>query len=408
MTGEVIVVVGAGHAGGRAALHLREAGHSGPLTLVGAEAEAPYERPPLSKGMLEGEAAVADGTIATAAILAERSIDFRPGCTVCAIDRATRRVFLASGERLAYDKLLLATGREPRRLPLPGGVAACSSTLRDITDARALKARLRPGFRLAILGGGFIGLEVAASARAAGAEVTLIELAPRLLVRGVPASLARALAERHAAAGVALRLGRKVAAFTEAGPRLALILDDGEILAADHLLVGIGAEPRDTLARAAGLAVDRGIVVDATLRTSDPRIWAAGDVTAFPHPRSEGRLRLESWDNAERQAALVARNMLGAAEAYRPVPWFWSDQYELTLQLSGFAELGPVTVERMSEHGRLLFFLAADGVVAAVASLGTARHARAFKVAQKLVELGRRVPPATLADPTAALKPFLR
>jgi 3-phenylpropionate/trans-cinnamate dioxygenase ferredoxin reductase subunit len=404
-----LVVVGAGQAGGRAALTLRAAGHGGPLVLLGSESAAPYERPPLSKEFLKGERGADDFTLAKHAAMADAGIDFRPGTTVTAIDRAGRTVTLDDGSTLSYAKLLLATGREPRRLPLAPGLEDAVHVLRDLADAEALRAKLVPGAHLAIVGGGFIGLEVAATARARGADATVIEILPRLLGRCVPPEIAARLERRHAQAGVEVILGRRIEQMTPSARGASIQLDDGRAIEADAVLIGIGAIARTALAEAAGLAVDHGILVDEQLRTSDPDIYAAGDVTACPHPRGNGLQRLESWHNAEEQGARAARNMLGAGERCTGLPWFWSDQYELSLQMAGHPELGAQTVERpVGDDGLLLFHLAADGRMIGVSGLGPVSFSKEFKLAQLLAERGLSPDPVALGDPTTRLKALLR
>jgi 3-phenylpropionate/trans-cinnamate dioxygenase ferredoxin reductase subunit len=403
-----MVIVGAGQTGGRAALSLREQGYAGPIVLIGDETAAAYERPPLSKGFLTGKAEPAEFTFAAQEALAAAGIELRAPAAAAAIDREQREVVLEDGERLPYERLLLATGREPRRLKLAGAVAGRVHYLRTLADARRLRDALVPGATLVIVGGGFIGLEVAASAVELGARVAVVELAPRLLGRAVPAALAEIVAARHRAAGVELILGTAVAAIAAAArDRLRVTLDDGRSLAADLVLAGIGAAPRAELAAAAGLAVDDGIVVDATLATSDPAIFAAGDVCAFPCA-SGALARLESWKNADAQGMLAARNMLGAAEAYREVPWFWSDQYELTLQVAGWPERGRHLVERPVADGRLLFHLDDEGRLVGVSSVGPAALAREVRLAQMLLERGLSPDAAQLADPAQKLKTLVR
>jgi 3-phenylpropionate/trans-cinnamate dioxygenase ferredoxin reductase subunit len=404
-----MVIVGAGQAGGRAALTLREQGHDGRVVLLGAEPHAPYERPPLSKTYLTGARAADDFTFAKAETLAEAGIEFRPRCEVTAIDRERRIVRLADGEEIAYGKLLLATGREPRRLPLADGSDGRVLYLRDLSDADRLRESLRPDARLAIVGGGFIGLEVAASAVGLGCRPVVIELVPRLLSRLVPAPIAAFLEARHAAAGVELLLGTRPQEIRLAGSGLALTLTDGRTIEADAVLIGIGAVPRTGLAEAAGLPVDGGIVVDATLATADPDVFAAGDVCAFPHAMAAGLMRLECWKNADAQGALAARNMLGAGEACVDVPFFWSDQYELTLQMAGVPERGEVTVERaVGAAARLLFHLTGDGRLVGVSGVGPPALARDLRLAQIMIERGRSPDPAALADPATGLKSLLR
>lgn len=406
---EAMVIVGAGQAGGRAALTLRAQGYDGPVVLLGIEPDAPYERPPLSKGFLTGRQAPADFTFAKADALHEVGIDFRPGMRVEAVDRERRQVRLASGELLSYDRLLLATGRRVRRLPAPAAVSDQVLYLRDLADAHALKAALAQAPRLAIVGGGFIGLEVAASAVALGCRPTVVEMAPQLMGRAVPAPLAAIVQERHESAGVTIRLGTGLEGIEPAADGVALRLTDGSVLAADFVLMGVGAVPRTELAEAAGLNVSGGIVVDAGLRTSDPRIFAAGDVCACPGARCTGLLRLESWQNAEAQGAVAARNMLGGTETYEELPWFWSDQYELTLQIAGHPELAERTVERqMGEDGVILFHLSPDGSLAGVSGVGPAAHAREFKLARMLLDRRIACDPAMLADANVRLKTLLR
>jgi 3-phenylpropionate/trans-cinnamate dioxygenase ferredoxin reductase subunit len=404
-----MVVIGAGQAGGRAALTLREAGHTGTIVLLGSESSAPYERPPLSKAFLKGERTVDTFRFATREALSVAGIDFRPATTVTAIDRRQRTVSLDDGSTLPYAKCLLATGREPRRLPMTPGLEGVVDVLRDLRDAETLRARLVPGVDLAIIGGGFIGLEVAASARALGVEATVIEILPRLLSRSVPAPIAARLARRHAVAGVEIILGRRIEQIAASGRGAAIRPENGGTIEADAVLVGIGAAPRTGLAEAAGLAVDQGILVDETLRTSDPDIFAAGDVTACPHPLGDGHQRLESWHNAEEHGARAARNMLGAGERCSSLPWFWSDQYELSLLMAGHPERAGRQIERsVGGDGLLLFHLADDGRIVGVSGLGPASFAKEFKVARLMAERGLAPDQAALRDPATRLKALLR
>ena len=404
-----MVIVGAGQAGGRAALTLRDLGYDGRIVLLGAETSPPYERPPLSKAYLTGARAADDFTFAKTAALEAAGIEFRPDCTVEAFDRRSRTVRLEDGERIGYAKLLLATGREPRRLSLDPAVAEHVLYLRDLSDAERLRQALRSGARVAIVGGGFIGLEVAASAASLGCRPVVIELLPRLLSRAVPAPLAAFLQARHGAAGVEILLGARLQKIAVSGNGVALAAENGKSIEADALLIGIGAVPRTALAEAAGLPVDGGIVVDATLATADPDIFAAGDACAFPHAMAAGLLRLECWKNADAQGALAARNMLGAGEAYADVPWFWSDQYELSLQMAGLPERGQITVEReVGAEGRMLFHLDGGGRLVGVSGVGRAALGRELRLGQIMIERGLAPDPAALADPATKLKALLR
>jgi 3-phenylpropionate/trans-cinnamate dioxygenase ferredoxin reductase subunit len=404
-----IVIVGAGLAGVRCALALREAGYDGALALLGEERHAPYDRPPLSKAVLLKEQSVDQCKLATPSELEARGIDFRPGVRVLAIDRERRHVALADGETLPYERLLLATGAEPRRLPVPGAERRGVHVLRTADDAECLAHELRPGQRIVLIGGGFIGLEVAASAVAAGCDVTVVEAVERLLARVMPIEIAARIEARHRAAGVQFRFGAFVESFEGGDDVSHVLLRDGERLPCDAVVVGIGAVPRTALAREAGLEVDDGIVVDACLATSDPRIFAAGDVCRFPHPLLGRSTRLECWKNAEDQAATAARNLLGERVAYEAVPWFWSDQYELSIQLAGLPRASHRIVQRHGVGGDLVMFhLDESGALAAVSGVGSASIGRDVRIGQMLVERRARIDPALLADPARPLKPLLK
>lgn len=389
-----MVVVGAGECGTRAALALRAAGWDGPVTLVGAEVHAPYERPPLSKDAIVA-ASLAARPIAGSEGLEGGGIAFRPGVAAVGIDRAGSAVVLDDGRRVPYRRLLLATGARARPLTVPGADGPQVAVLRSIDDAARIRAALGPGRRLAVIGGGFIGLELAASARRLGAAVTVIEALPRLLSRGVPAEVAAVLAARHAAEGVRLVLEARVTGITREG----VVLGDGELVQADLILVGIGAAPDTALAEAAGLAVENGIAVDDRLATSDPSIFAAGDCAAFLHPGYGRRIRLESWRNAQEQGTLAARNMLGANETVSAVPWFWSDQYDLTLQIAGLAEGAAATVRRPVGEGFVLFHLAPDGRLLAASGIGPGNAvAKDIRLAEMMIARGMRPDPEALAS----------
>ncbi|TIV60628.1 FAD-dependent oxidoreductase, partial [Mesorhizobium sp.] len=350
-----MVIIGAGECGGRAALALRDLGYEGLVTLVGDEPHLPYERPPLSKEAMTGEAP-AIKAIASDAVFAERAIRHIHSVRAVAIDRAAHRVHLSDGSSLSYDKLLLATGSVPRQLPRPGLGGRCVY-LRTFNDALAIRAHLNAGKRVAIIGGGFIGLELAASARKLGATVTVIEAQPRILMRGVPAEIAEIIHNAHEAEGVAIRTGQGIAAIADEGKEVGITLADGQRIVADLAVIGIGAVPVTALAAEAGLAIDNGIAVDEHLRTADPDIFAAGDCCSFPLAIYGGRrVRLEAWRNAQEQGALAARNMLGANEAHAAVPWFWSDQYGLTLQIAGLSDEGKSIVRRDLDDGAFILF----------------------------------------------------
>jgi 3-phenylpropionate/trans-cinnamate dioxygenase ferredoxin reductase subunit len=400
-----MVIIGAGECGTRAALALREAGYDGPVTLIGSEPHAPYERPPLSKDALITEAPAPKG-IAGADGLAAAGIDFRRGAAATAVDRDRRIIVLADGAELAYVRLLLATGARPRQLPLPGADSPNVVVLRTLDDAARIRAALGPDRKLAVIGGGFIGLELAASARKLGTEVTVIEALPRLLSRGVPAEIAAVLEDRHRAEGVDFVFDARIQAISPAG----VLLQDGTEIPADLVVVGIGAVPDIELAAACGLALENGIAVDATLASSDPDVFAAGDCCAFQHPHySYRRVRLESWRSAQEHGSLAARNMLGHGEAVTAVPWFWSDQYDLTLQIAGLAEGAATHVRRELKDGAfVLFHLAPDGRLLAASGIGTGNAvAKDVRLAEMLIARHAAPDSAALADPAVNLKKLL-
>jgi 3-phenylpropionate/trans-cinnamate dioxygenase ferredoxin reductase subunit len=405
-----MVIVGAGECGARAAFALRENGFSGPVTLVGEEPHLPYERPPLSKEALHHDEEPEPKWIGLAERFAEQSISVLTRRSAVAIDRDGKTVKLSDGSTLAYDKLLLATGALPRRLPLAADAGPRCVTLRSFDDALAIRKLLIPGMQLVVIGGGFIGLELAASAVKRGAAVTVIEALPRVLMRGVPEEIASVVTERHRAAGADIRADTGIAAISGDADAVRLTLADGSELAADLLVVGIGAAPVTGLAESAGLAIENGIAVDRFLRTSDPDIFAAGDCCSFPLGIYGGRrVRLESWRNAQDQGTLAAKNMLGAEEPVSAVPWFWSDQHDLTLQIAGLAEGADRHIRRdLGDGAFILFHLAADGRLLAASGIGPGNAvARDIRLAEMLIARGARPDPAALASPDVKLKSLL-
>jgi len=398
-----VVIVGAGESGARVAIALREQGFGGEIALIGAESHPPYERPPLSKAaIVEAEARLP--AIGDAARFAELGVDVRLGVAVAAIDRAERRVRLADGVGLGYDKLVLATGAKARHLPIAGAEHAL--TLRSYEDALKLRERFRSGGRVAIVGGGFIGLELAASARKLGCDVAVIEAAPRLLQRAVPPELGALAEARHRAEGVEIVTGAGVQGFAPD----AVLLSGGGRIPASTLIVGVGAAPETALAEAAGLAVENGVRADARLRSSDPDIYACGDCVHFPHGLFDGRrLRLEAWRHAFDSGAYVARALLGADEDYLAVPWFWSDQYDACLQIAGLPDAGATTASRdLGEGALLLFHLAADGRLVGAGGWGPlGKIAREIRLAEMLIARRAHPAAAALADPAVRLKSLL-
>jgi 3-phenylpropionate/trans-cinnamate dioxygenase ferredoxin reductase component len=378
------VIVGAGQAGRWLALTLRSLGYSGRIVWFGAEPHAPYDRPPLSKAVLKGEVAQAQLALIAAEKFAELNTDWRPGRRVVAIDRAAREVQADDGQRVRYDTLFLAHGGRARTLP---GLAPHPRvlTLRTWDDAQALKAGIGAAQRVLVLGGGWIGLEVAASARLLGREVTVVEATPRLCIRTVPACVSDHLLALHRSQGVQVRLGDGVEKVEPHDAGVKLLLASGAVLEGDLLVVGIGLVAEDAIAADAGIACSNGVLADAWGRTSDAAIFAVGDIANAERGSAPGspRARIESWENAERQAVAAAHAALGIAHdplAAGP-PWFWSDQYDDNLQLLGTPAEDALVVERSvpAKRQRLWFFCAGARVVALAAVNG----GREVKVVRK-------------------------
>ena len=331
-----VVIVGAGHAGGSAAAFLRQYGHTGPIVLIGDEPLLPYQRPPLSKAWLKGEADAESLQLKPSSWYEEAGVSLRLGGVVISLNRGAKTVTLASGEHLAYDYLILATGARARALPIPGADLAGVLSLRTAADAEALKGALGPGKRLAVVGGGYVGLEAAASTIALGGHATIIEREPRVLARVACETLSTFFQDYHGARGVTFVLNAGVEAFEgEDGHVTGVRLADGRTVACDVALVGVGAIPNEELARDAGLDCTNGVVVDIEARTADPFVFAIGDVTHRPLPIYERQFRLESVPNALEQAKQAAAAITGRAMPPHEIPWFWSDQYDLKLQIAG-------------------------------------------------------------------------
>jgi 3-phenylpropionate/trans-cinnamate dioxygenase ferredoxin reductase subunit len=398
VTARGIVIIGAGEAGTRAAIALRDNGWGGPLTLIGDEPHAPYERPPLSKAALTSQDDPTPPIIADGARLLDLGVERLAHVQVTAIDRPGRKLTIRERGEMPYERLLLATGAKARRLALDGGDHAI--LLRSYDDALVLRQKLKPGARVVIIGGGFIGLELAASARERGCSVVVLEAAARILTRGVPSDIAETIAARHSAAGVEIISGCAISKIEKDGMVFSVPLGDGRVLHADCVIAGIGAAPAVELANAAGLAIDNGIAVDGKLRTSDPDIFSAGDCCSFPHALYGGRrLRLEAWRNAQDQGAFVARSMLGEVEDYCATPWFWSDQYDLHLQISGLVDAGSAVITRdLGEGARLNFHLDDDGRLVASSAIGPiSKVAKDARVAEMLIAKRAKPDPAYLA-----------
>jgi 3-phenylpropionate/trans-cinnamate dioxygenase ferredoxin reductase subunit len=361
------VVVGAGLAGGKAVEQLRERGFTGRIVLIGAEPHLPYERPPLSKEYLKTGENLADAFVHDEAWYAEHHVQVRTGTSVVGIDPAAHEVELAGGEKVGYDRLLLATGSSPRRLSLPGADFGGVLSLRTIEDSDRIRAVMQPGARLVLIGGGWIGLEVAAAARDHGAEVTVLESLELPLVRVLGPTIARVFADLHRELGVDLRTGVSIEAIEgDNGAVSGVRLADGTVVPADAVVVGIGAQPNVELAEAAGLAIDNGIIADAAGRTSDPDIFAVGDVVNVEHPFLGRRVRVEHWANALNQPQVVVPAMLDEDPPEPELPYFYTDQYDLGMEYTGLADPDDEVVVRGDLQKReFIAFWTRDGRVTA-------------------------------------------
>jgi 3-phenylpropionate/trans-cinnamate dioxygenase ferredoxin reductase subunit len=404
-----MVIIGAGQSGARAAHALRDNGWDGGVTLLGNECVAPYDRPPLSKAVLLGEKSTAQCALYDEAFYSEQRIDLRIDAAVELIDRAARHVVVKGGMAIPYHRLLIATGAAPRKLAVPGSMLAGVHCLRTVADAGQIVDELQSGRRIAIVGAGFIGLEIAATAVARGCEVVVIETAARALMRAVPEVVAGYLVARHRQTGVDIRFAVQVERILGEQRVSGIKLSDGSTLACDCVIAGIGVKPRTELAEAAGIDVADGIAVDDTLRTNDPYIFAAGDVCSFPHRLFRRRIRLECWKNAEDHARIVARNMLDRGETYSEVPWFWSDQYDMTIQIAGMPAFAvTTTVREVGKASRIFFGLDRDGVLVGASGVGhVSEIARDVRIAQELIARRANIDPALLADRNVKLKPLL-
>ena len=393
---ETVIVLGAGHAGAQIVESLRSGGFDGKLIMIGDEAHRPYDRPSTSKELLSGGVDIDRIYLKREQFYADKNIDLRLEVTATAIDRAKRTVALSTGETLSYDKLVIATGARARRLQVPGADLDGVFYLRSLADSRAIGARLGPGKKLAIVGGGYVGLEVAASATKLGCKVAVIEMLERLLARVAGAEIADFYADVHRGAGVDLHFGVVIEGFVGEGALKAIRLTDGTEIPADAVVVGIGAIPNTELAVAAGLAVENGIVVDDCGRTSDPAIFAIGDATNHPNDLLGKRLRLESVPAAMGQARAAASAILGNPKPFHEIPWFWSDQYDIKLQIVGMSEIGDQIVLRGNPADRrFAAFYLRQGKIVAVNAVNSAKD---FMVGKKLILEGRVPDVAKLAN----------
>jgi 3-phenylpropionate/trans-cinnamate dioxygenase ferredoxin reductase component len=401
---EALVIAGAGLAGARAAETLRGEGFDGPVVLIGDENELPYERPPLSKDYLTGKAERDSIYVHPRDWYREHDVDLRLGAAVTGIDRERHEVTLADGSRVGYGKLLLATGSSPRRLQVPGAGLRGVHYLRTAGDSDRIKQAFQDAARVAVIGAGWIGLETAAAARTAGAEVAIAEMAELPLLRVLGREVAEVFAGLHRANGVDLRMGVGVDSITGDGDRATGVrLSDGSHLPADAVVVGVGITPNTQFAEAAGLDAGNGITTDASLRTSDQDIYAAGDVACAYHPLLKTRIRVEHWSNARNQPVTAAKAMLGQEAVYDRLPYFYTDQYDLGMEYSGYVEPGGYdeVVFRGDKERRefVAFWLSAGRVLAGM-------NVNVWDVndaVQALIRRGSTVDTARLANPDVPL-----
>jgi 3-phenylpropionate/trans-cinnamate dioxygenase ferredoxin reductase subunit len=397
-------IVGAGLAGATAAQTLRDEGYDGAVVLLGDESHRPYERPPLSKEYLQGKSPRDKVFVHPEGWYAEHDVDLRLGVTATGIDLQARRVLTSHGASVQYDSLLLATGSTPRRLALPGSDLDGVLYLRRLDDSDRIRAAFAGRPRVVVVGAGWIGLETAAAARVAGLSVTVLEHAEAPLERILGSRMSGVFSQLHRDNGVDLRCGVTISELTGTSGRVTGVrLGDGTVIEADLVLVGVGISPETGLAEAAGLAVGNGITVDEYLRTSDPAVYAAGDVADAFHPLFSHRLRVEHWANARRQGAVAARSMLGQDAVYARLPYFFTDQYDLGMEYTGY--VGPAAVEDVVVRGdlsgrRFVAFWLADGRVRAGMSVNVWD---ATEAVEELITSGRLVDAALLADPGVPL-----
>jgi 3-phenylpropionate/trans-cinnamate dioxygenase ferredoxin reductase subunit len=395
-----VVVVGSGHAGTTLAALLRQGGHRGEIVVFGDELDLPYHRPPLSKKFVAGDL---EQWLRPADFYAEQGITLRLGERICAIDRSEHQLRGADGDLCGYDVLVLATGARPRKLPVPGSDLKGVVSLRTLDDGRTLRKYLTSDRRAVIIGGGYIGMEVAAVARANGVEVTVVEREHRILARVASAELSGLLTAYHRDRGAEIITAAHVRRLTgRDGEVRAVVLDDGTALPCDVVLIGVGAEPCDELAVGAGLECDHGVVVDDRARTSDPAIFAIGDVTRRPVTGVDGLMRLESIPSATEQARQASAVILGAEALPGEVPWFWSDQFDLKLKIAGVVSTGRDVVRRGDpSSGRFALFHHTGGVITAVEAANAPAD---FMAAKNLIASRRPIDPDRLADTEVQLR----
>ena len=397
-----IVVIGAGQAAGQAAASLRQEGYEGPVTILGDEAQAPYQRPPLSKAYLSGEIGMDRVLVRPEKFYHDKDITLKTNTRVVSIDRGNKAVTTEAGDTIPYTKLLIATGSRPRILTIPGSDLSGIHYLRTIDDVDRIRVAMQTASRLCIVGGGYIGLEVAAISVTAGLDVTVVEAMDRILQRVTTPEMSEYYHKLHTSRGVNIMVNTGVEGFDGDGSVSAVLCGDTRV-ETDLVIVGIGIIPNVELAEAAGLECGNGILVDDHGCTSDPDIYAAGDCTNHPNPVLDRRLRLESVPNAMEQTRVACSNMLGGDKVYAAVPWFWSDQYELKLQMVGFSSDGDSSCVRGDKDAnQFAVFYLNSGRVVAVDAVNSPRE---FMVCKQLY--GKPADPAALADPEVELKSLL-
>ncbi|MGH9043300.1 MAG: NAD(P)/FAD-dependent oxidoreductase [Acidimicrobiales bacterium] len=399
--GQTFVIVGASLAGAKAAETLRDEGFDGRVVLIGEEAVRPYERPPLSKDYLRGEKGFEDAAVHPESFYSERDIELRTSTVAASLDVASKVVVLGGGERLGYDRLLISTGAEPRRLTIEGSELQGIRYLRSVSDADVLHEALTGSPHVVVIGAGWIGCEVAASARQLGAEVTMVEIGSVPLERVLGREVGEVYRDLHLAHGVDMRLEAGIEAFVGSSAVEGVRLVDGTVLSADVVVVGVGVTPRTSLAVGAGLEVDNGIVVDERLKTSREDIWAAGDVANALHPRYRSRIRLEHWSAALNQGPVAAKNMLGSTTSYDRTPYFFSDQYDVGMEYRGWAPVFDEVVIRGDVVAReFIAFWLREGSALAAMNVNIWDQGDAIEA---LLKAERPVDPAKLADPAVDL-----
>ncbi|MGJ8545928.1 MAG: NAD(P)/FAD-dependent oxidoreductase [Sulfitobacter sp.] len=398
-----VVVIGAGQAGSSLVAKLRNSGFDGKITLIGAEPVPPYQRPPLSKAYLLGDMALERLYLRPESFYGENGIELRMGSHVDAIDTGAQKIAVDGGF-VDYDDLVLTTGSVPHRLPARiGGDLGGVHVVRDLADVDAMAPRFTKGARVLIVGGGYIGLEAASVAAKLGLQVTLVEMAERILQRVAAPETSDFFRDLHRSHGVDIREGVGLSELTGESQVSAAQLSDGSTLEVDFVIVGVGIAPSTKLAEAAGIEIDNGIKTDAMGRTSAAHVWAAGDCASFPY--GDGRIRLESVPNAIDQAEIVAGNIMGAAQEYRAKPWFWSDQYDVKLQIAGLNSGYDRVVTRRSDAGSVAFWYYRGETLLAVDAMN---DPRGYMIGKRLIEAGKSPAPALIEDMATDLKALLK